>query len=84
MLGVSNDMEVLDDNDEDDDEDNERLYTGGNMAESTGESGDRRHESVILWQVDERINTSATRAKRGASGMDNLPCLALAGFRNDK
>ena len=47
LSGVSHDMEV----DDDDDDERERLYTGGNMAESTGESGDRRHESNMLGRV---------------------------------
>ena len=43
VMGVSDDMEAVDD------EEDERLYTGGNMAESTGEAGVLNRESNILW-----------------------------------
>lgn len=46
VLGASpgqEDMEAVDDDDV------ERLYTGGNMAESTGESGEQMRGSNILW-----------------------------------
>lgn len=62
------DMEAVDDDDV------ERLYTGGNMAESTGELGEQRRGSNIACEAEVGGVRMLRRRQQNVGCFSNLSC----------